>query len=183
MCRKNIDQIHVIFSLSVWLQCALLYLSGSLELVCSWTAPKCESPQVISLAYPNVSTCSGNYFWKTLDCHIASTVRAFDLIPNLRARPEYQLSSGNKYINVILCDSHQHCLDIDTTQSFLDNHSVSQLIAIKKQIYDMDLVVILSTDVLPYGRTHLDGYLTKKLWMFALLFVDIVHYSTTFEVF
>ena len=50
MCRKNSDQIHVIFSPSLWQQCALLCLPGSLELVCSWTTPRCESPQVISLA-------------------------------------------------------------------------------------------------------------------------------------
>ena len=34
-----------------------------------------------------------------------------------------------------------------------------------------------------YGRTRLDGYLTNKLGIFALLYVHIVNYSTTFEVF
>ena len=32
-----------------------------------------------------------NLFWKTLNGHYSSTVRDFDLIPKLRARPEYQL--------------------------------------------------------------------------------------------
>ena len=50
ICRKNSDPIHVIFSLSLWLQWALLCLPGSLELGCSWTSPQWESPQVISLA-------------------------------------------------------------------------------------------------------------------------------------
>ena len=34
-----------------------------------------------------------------------------------------------------------------------------------------------------YGRTRLDGYLTNKLGIFALLYVHILDYSTTFEVF
>ena len=34
-----------------------------------------------------------------------------------------------------------------------------------------------------YGRTCLDGYLTKKLGIFPLLYVHIGDYSTTFEVF
>ena len=34
-----------------------------------------------------------------------------------------------------------------------------------------------------YGRTCLDGYLTNKLGIFPLLYVDIGDYSTTFEVF
>ena len=37
--------------------------------------------------------------------------------------------------------------------------------------------------IFPYGRTRLDGYLTKKLGIFALRYVHIVDYSTTFEVF
>ena len=94
-CRKNSGPIHVIFSPSLWLQCALLCLPGSLELGCQWTAPQCESPQVINLAK---SKCF-YIFWqlfkkKTSNCHVSSTVRAFDLIPKLRARPEYQLPSG-----------------------------------------------------------------------------------------
>ena len=40
---------------------------------------------------PNVTIFSGNYFWKTSNCHITSTIRVFDLIPKLRARSEYQL--------------------------------------------------------------------------------------------
>ena len=50
MCRKNSDPIFVIFSPSLWLQCALLCLPGSLELGCVWTAPQCKLPQVISLS-------------------------------------------------------------------------------------------------------------------------------------
>ena len=50
MCRKNSDQIHVIFSPSLWLQCALLCLPGSLELGWSWTTSPCKSPLVISFA-------------------------------------------------------------------------------------------------------------------------------------
>ena len=50
MCRKNSDTIQVLFSPSLWLQSALLCDPGSLELVCSWTTPQCESPQVTSLA-------------------------------------------------------------------------------------------------------------------------------------
>ena len=64
---------------------------------------------------------------------MSSTVRAFDLIPKLRARPEYQLYSGTKHINVILSDSYQHYLDIKITQSFLDNPSWPQSSAIKQK--------------------------------------------------
>ena len=46
---------------------------------------------------PNITIFSGNFFLKTLNCHHSWTVRAFDLIPKLRARPEYQLSSAIKY--------------------------------------------------------------------------------------
>ena len=43
------------------------------------------------------------YFWVfflslTLNCHISKTVRDFDLIPTLRARPKYQLSSGSLFV-------------------------------------------------------------------------------------
>ena len=50
MCRKNSDKIHVLFSPSLWLQSALLCHPGSLERLCSWTTPQCESSQVTSLA-------------------------------------------------------------------------------------------------------------------------------------
>ena len=79
----------------------------------------------------NVSIFSGNDFWTTLNSHIISTVRPFDLIPKLRARPQYQLSSGTKYINVTQCDSHRHYLDMDITQSNLNNRSGPQPNAIK----------------------------------------------------
>ena len=97
MPRKNNDLFDVLFSQSLWLKCALLCLPGSLELDCSWTAPPCESPQVISLAKSKYLHIFGIFFWKTLNCHCSSTVRAFDLIPKLRARPEYQLVCGSKY--------------------------------------------------------------------------------------
>ena len=45
MYRKNSDLIHLIFSPSLLLQCALMCLPGSPELSCSRTAPQCESPQ------------------------------------------------------------------------------------------------------------------------------------------
>ena len=102
MCRKNSDPLHVIFSQSLWLQCALLCLPGSLELGCSWTAHQCKSPHVINLAKSKISIFSGNYLVKTLNCHISSTVRAFDLIPKLRARPKYQLSSHHQMCRVWL---------------------------------------------------------------------------------
>ena len=69
---------------------------ASLELGCSWAASLCESPHVISLTDQNVTIFPGHFFClsRTLNCHITSTVRAFDL----RARPEYQLSSGTNYM-------------------------------------------------------------------------------------
>ena len=125
MCRKNSDQIHVIFSQSLWLQCALLCLPGNLQLGCSWTAHKCKSPQVINLAKSKYFNISGNYFGETLNCHILST--KID-------RPEYQLSPGTKYINVIQCDSHKYYLDMHTTQSILNNPSGPQSNAIKYKV-------------------------------------------------
>ena len=73
----------------------LLCLPGRLQFDCSWTAPQCESPQVISLAKYNYLHIFGIFFCQTLNCHYSSTFRAFDLIPKLRARPEYQLSSAS----------------------------------------------------------------------------------------
>ena len=78
-----------------------------------WSVPYCAS----IWPSPNVFIFSGNYFGKTLNCHSPSTVRAVDLIPKLRARPQYKLSSGTKYINLIPCDPHRHYIEIDTTQS------------------------------------------------------------------
>ena len=127
MWRKNSDPIHVIFFfITLWLQCTLLCLPGSLEFGCSWTALQCESPQVINVAKSKCFYIFRQFFWKTLNFHISLTVRAFDLIPKLRARPEYHLSSGTKYIIVIPCDSHRHYIDIDTTQSILNNSSGPQ---------------------------------------------------------
>ena len=43
---------------------------------------------------------------KNLHCNFFSTVKAFDLIPKLRERPEYHLYSSTKYINVKFPVSH-----------------------------------------------------------------------------
>ena len=82
--------------------CALLCLPGRLELGSSWTAPQCESNQVISLAKSKYYNVFRQIFVNPLNCHISSTVRVFDPIPKLIARPKYQLYSGTKYINVWL---------------------------------------------------------------------------------
>ena len=97
MPRKNKGPFGVFFSQSLWLKCPLMCLPGSLELDCSWIAPQCESPQVISLAKSKYLNIFRIFFGKTLNGHYSSTVRAFDLIPKLRAKPEYQLSSGTNY--------------------------------------------------------------------------------------
>ena len=97
MPRKNNGLFDVLFSQSLWLKCNLLCLPGGLVLDCSWTALQCESPQVISLAKFKYLHIFGIFLGQTLNCHYCSTVWAFDLIPKLRARPEYQLSSGSKY--------------------------------------------------------------------------------------
>ena len=73
-----------------------------------------ELPQVINLAKSKISVFSGNYFVQTLNCHISSTVRAFDLIPKLRARPKYQLSYDTKYIDGIQCDSQRCICPVET---------------------------------------------------------------------
>ena len=95
-------------------------------------------------------------FLKTLNCHISSTVRAFDLTLKRRASPEYQLWSDTKYINVILCDSHRHYLDIDTTQSFLDNPSMPQLNAIeyKFMTWILSLLCLQMSYHIRFGKFH-----------------------------
>jgi hypothetical protein len=75
----------------------------------------------------NVTIFSGNYFWKTLNGHYSSTVRDFDLIPKLRARPEYQLSSGTIYIPR---DLRPHFFHKETVPSSLHTHSLPQSNAI-----------------------------------------------------
>ena len=115
--------------LSLWLKFALLCLPGSQELGCSWKAPKCEHPRSSVWPNANVRMFLGSDFWKTLNCHIYSTFKTVDLIPKLRARIEYQLYSGTKYKNKILCDLHY--LDTETIQSFLDMLSGPQSNAIK----------------------------------------------------
>ena len=90
ICWKTIDKIRLIFSPSLILQCAFLCLPGSLELGCSWTSAQSKSP--CSSIWPNPNVL---YFQAIIfNCHITSTVRDFHLIPKLRARHEYQLSSG-----------------------------------------------------------------------------------------
>ena len=42
------------------------------------------------------------YLDHILNCHITYTIKAFDLIPKLRARPKLQLSSGTKCLGVSL---------------------------------------------------------------------------------
>ena len=54
-------------------------------------------PRSPVLPNQNVTLFSGNYFLKTLNGHYSPTVRDLDLISKLRARPEYQLSSGIIY--------------------------------------------------------------------------------------
>ena len=131
MCRKNSDPVHIIFSPSLWLQCALLCLPGSLEFGCSWTTPQCESPQVINLVKSKCMYIFSQFVSTTLNYHHSSTVRALDLISKLRTRHEYQLCSGTNYINGIQCDLHRHYLGIYTTQSILNNPSKPQSNAIK----------------------------------------------------
>ena len=99
--------------------------------VVDWQHLNASHPRSSVLPNPNVTIFSGNYFWKSLNCHISLTFRAFDLIPKLRARPEYHPYSGTKYINVILCDLHPPYPDIETTLSFLDKPSGPQSNAIK----------------------------------------------------
>ena len=73
----------------------------------------CHSPKAevgVEIYFcPFRDPCFGFFCWKTLNCHLSKTVRAFDLIPTLRARPEYQLSadihspkSWTKYANKLL---------------------------------------------------------------------------------
>ena len=89
MCRKNSDKIHVLFSPS-------LCHPGSLELVCSWTTPQCESPQVINLAK---SKC--HFIFRQLLNNFKRSLllnrQRFGPNSKTEARPEYQLSSGTKY--------------------------------------------------------------------------------------
>ena len=122
MPRKNNGLFDVLFSQSCWLMCALLCLPGNVELDCSWTAPQCKSPQVISLAKSKYLHIFGIPFWQTLNCHYSSTVRAVDLIPKLRARPEYRLWSGSKYTAWLAW----HFIQIETYCSSLHNHSWPQ---------------------------------------------------------
>ena len=58
--------IFVTKCLSLWLQSALLCYPGSLELVCSWITPQCESPQVTSLAKSKCHYISRQLFFENL---------------------------------------------------------------------------------------------------------------------
>ena len=69
MPRKNNGLFDVLLSQSLWLKCALLCLTGCLELDCSWTALQCESPQVIRLAKSKYLHIFEIFFWQTLNCH------------------------------------------------------------------------------------------------------------------
>ena len=62
MPRKNNGLFDVLFSQCLWLKCAILCLPGSLEFDCSWTAPQCESPHVISLAKSKYLHILGIFF-------------------------------------------------------------------------------------------------------------------------
>ena len=72
-----------------------------------------------------------HFLWKTLNCHIFSTVRAADPFPKLRARTEYQLLYCTKYTSVTTSDLPRQYLYRNTTHSFLDNPSMPQSTAIK----------------------------------------------------
>ena len=126
MCRKNSDQIHVLFSPSLWLQCALLCLPGSLELGWSLTTPPCESPQVISLGNSKCHFIFMQLFLEKLKTDI--TPQPLELLTFRK----WELGLIMSYLLVltILCDSHQHLLQIETILSFLHNHSHPQSSAI-----------------------------------------------------
>ena len=106
--------------------CKLLNQSWWPQIVSTWQIHRCESPLVTNLAKSKISIFSSNYYVKTLNCHISSTVRAFDLIPKLRARPKYQLSSGTKYTNVIQCDSRRCICQVETIWGHPDRSRSSQ---------------------------------------------------------
>ena len=85
-----------------------------------------------STLWPNANkSIFPGVFLKTINCCISPTVGVFDLVPKLTARHHYQLSYGSKYINVILFNLHRHYLNINTTQSFMDNPSYPQSDKIK----------------------------------------------------
>ena len=75
-------------------------LRASLE-ACYWIVAgqplNVSHPKASVWQNPNITMFSGNFFLKTSNCHHSFNIRAFDLIQKLRARPQYQLSSGTKY--------------------------------------------------------------------------------------
>ena len=124
MCRTNSDQIHVIFLYLFYCNVPFCAFLEAWNWVVAGHHLKASQHRSSVWPNPNVTLFSGIKFF--FNFHISSTVRTFDLFPKLRARPEYQLYSGTTHINVIMCDSHQHYIDIETTQSFLDNPSGPQ---------------------------------------------------------
>ena len=102
---------------------------------------------------PNVSIFSGNYFGETLNCHISTTVRAFDLIPKLRDRPVYQLSYGTKYKYYTVWLSYASSWQRNHPEHSEQSHWATIKLH-KIDIYDIDLVIFLSTDVLPYDQLN-----------------------------
>ena len=87
------------------------------------------------------------------------------ILIQLRIREkEISLSSVEKFIASKMGWGH-----------FEGNHNVGQKNSAGRPLSVFNIYI--------YGRTRLNGYLTKKLRIFALLYVHIVDYSTTFEVF
>ena len=92
----------------------MAYLMSFDLYLCDWSVPYCASleawywvvagqhlnashPRSSVWPNPNITWFSGKLKKKTLNCHRSWTFRAFELIPKLRARPEYQLASVIKY--------------------------------------------------------------------------------------
>ena len=141
--------------------CSVPYCASleALNWVFSWAAFQCESPQMISLAKSKCLSIFRQLFFKTLSRLISATVQAFDLIPKLRARPEYQLLFGTKYLNVIQCDSHRQNLDIITTQSSLNNPIWPQTNGIK---YKFMIWIWLLFCLQMYS--HIQNILGTEMW-------------------
>jgi hypothetical protein len=80
-------------------ECSLPYCATLKALKWFVAGQHCNASHPRSPVWPNqnVTLFSGIFFFVYLNGHYSSTVRDFDLIPKLRARPEYQLSSGTIY--------------------------------------------------------------------------------------
>ena len=80
---KTYSLLYFIYCLSVM---AFVFQAG--------TAKMCHSHKVEDRVENYFFTSWTHiFFWRTLNCHISLAVRDVDLIPTLRAQPEYQLSS------------------------------------------------------------------------------------------